>query len=347
MSGRLVRGFSPCSPDFRYSRRSARFRRPSRRRSKGCRPASRNRRKRLRLLRRALPRLPRLRSASAPRRFPAFWAAVRRPPLRLRSALPRLRSLRSASVPIFSPAFWAAGRTGGHWSSPLFPPRSPVSLPDLPAPPLARPPASPPLRLPPRRRRRQSPEQGAPVAAPQPGLATTPDLVPPFLTPPYGFNNLPTLLPPSPGPVATPTSLPPSTALSPLLPAVLPTQAYDLRAPPIVVRSAVSVSGGYTDNPNNTPQKSPTAYARLGGSTVISVDTVRLQGQLSGGINYVNYARDTNQDSLNANLAAFGLGTVVQDHIFIDGRAAITQSHKTVDSASPDRSLSRDRSRRS
>ena len=39
MSGLSARGFSPCSPDFRYSRRSARFRRPSRRRSKGCRPA--------------------------------------------------------------------------------------------------------------------------------------------------------------------------------------------------------------------------------------------------------------------------------------------------------------------
>jgi len=169
-----------------------------------------------------------------------------------------------------------------------------------------------------------SPEPGAPVQ-PQPGLATTPDLVSPFVTSPYGFGNLPTLLPPSPGPVATPTSLPPSTALAPLGPAVLPTQAYDLRAPPIVVGSAVSVSGGYTDNANSTPQKSPSAYARLGGSTVISVDTVRLQGQLSGGINYVNYARDTNQNSLDANLAAFGLGTVVQDHIFIDGRAAITQ----------------------
>ena len=56
---------------------------------------------------------------------------------------------------------------------------------------------------------------------------------------------------------------------------------------------------------------------------------MRLQGQLSGGINYHKYTRASDQDQLNGNLLAYGLGTVVQDHIFIDARAAMTQVSRT------------------
>ena len=107
-------------------------------------------------------------------------------------------------------------------------------------------------------------------------------------------------------------------------------QAYDLRAPPILIRPSVSVFGGYTDNPRDTPSKLSDVYTRLGGNTAISVDTVRLQGQLSGGISYQKFARATDQDTLNANLLAYGLGTVVRDHIFIDGRAAIMIDYRLL-----------------
>ena len=58
---------------------------------------------------------------------------------------------------------------------------------------------------------------------------------------------------------------------------------------------------------------------------MISVDTVRLQGQLSGGLDYLKYTRSNVGDLLNGNLLGYGLGTVVQDHVFIDARAAMTQ----------------------
>ena len=58
---------------------------------------------------------------------------------------------------------------------------------------------------------------------------------------------------------------------------------------------------------------------------MVSVDTVRLQGQLSGGLDYLKYTRSSVGNQLNGNLLGYGLGTVVQDHVFIDARAAMTQ----------------------
>src|SRR6185312_15108562 len=86
----------------------------------------------------------------------------------------------------------------------------------------------------------QSPEQGAPVAAPQPGLATTPDLTQPFVAPPYGFGNLgpaPFLGPSPTVPPAAPSALV-SGGLAPLVAGVAPVQANDIRAPWILIRPA-------------------------------------------------------------------------------------------------------------
>ncbi len=153
---------------------------------------------------------------------------------------------------------------------------------------------------------------------------------PPFLTPPSGFGVIPPapFLPPqSAPPVAAAAPLP--TRLAPLRPGALPVQAFDLRAPPILIRPSIFITGGYTDNPRGEPENFSDGFTRLSGNTAISFDTVRLQGQLSGGINYQKYVRATSQDRLNINLLSYGLGTVVRDHIFIDTRAAITQASRT------------------
>ena len=68
---------------------------------------------------------------------------------------------------------------------------------------------------------------------------------------------------------------------------------------------------------------------------------MRLQGQLYGGFDFSKYARATEQDATNVNLLAYGLGTVVRDHVFIDARAAITQVSRTGGLGFADASVAR------
>jgi uncharacterized protein (PEP-CTERM system associated) len=181
-----------------------------------------------------------------------------------------------------------------------------------------------------------APAPEAPLG-PEPGLAAPPELVPPaFITPPFGFGDAVTApyLPPNAAPatgasgtgVSNPLS---TTRLAPLRPGALPVQAYDPRAPWILIRPTASLSVGYTDNPHSAPQGFSDEFARLRGGTAISVDTVRLQGQFNGTLDYQKFVRASDQDRLNVNLLAYGLGTVVQDHVFVDTRAAITQVSRT------------------
>ncbi len=172
-----------------------------------------------------------------------------------------------------------------------------------------------------------TPQQPISPLEAQPGIATTPGTAAPplILTPGYGFG---TPLAPIGGAAAAPILPPaPPTAvgLRPLRPGALPVQAQDLRAPPILIIPRATLIESYTDNPRNTPKGLSDSITRLNAGTAISVDSVRLQGQLSGSVDYQKYARATDLDGLNANLLGFGLGTVVRDHVFIDARAAITQ----------------------
>ena len=149
---------------------------------------------------------------------------------------------------------------------------------------------------------------------------------PPLLTPGYGFG---TPLAPIGGTAAAapavPATAPTSVGLQPLRPGALPVQAQDPRAPPILITPRATLSESYTDNPRNTPNTLSDSITHFSTGTAISVDTVRLQGQLSSSLDYQKYARATDLDTLNANLLGYGLGTVVRDHVFVDGRAAITQ----------------------
>ena len=96
-----------------------------------------------------------------------------------------------------------------------------------------------------------------------------------------------------------------------------------------MITPSIGLTAGYTDNPGNTPQTFSDLILHPSGGISASFDTVRLQGQLSGSIDYQKYARDKQFDALNANLLAFGLGTIVKDHVFIDGRAALTPLSNT------------------
>ena len=288
MSGLSARVFLQCWPGFRYSRRSVRFRPRGRLRRRAFPPLKRSRRPPPRLL----PPNRHRRSGPARTFSPASSAAGRRP-----AALPRSRRLRSVSAPISSPAFSAAGRIGEHKGSPLF---------------LLRP-ASPSASATPAGGQLQAAPapEAAPPIGPGPGFAAGPDLTSPsFLTPPYGFGNpaLSPLLPPNPAPGAAPTEPPSTTTLAPVRPGALPVQAYDLRAPAILIQPSVSVFGGYTDNPRGTPNNFSDAFGQFGGAAAVSVDTVRLQGQLNGSLDYLKYARATDQDRADRQSACLRTG---------------------------------------
>jgi uncharacterized protein (PEP-CTERM system associated) len=159
-----------------------------------------------------------------------------------------------------------------------------------------------------------------------PGVTTPPQL----LTPGYGFGTPFAPVGGTPAAAALPPQAPPTgVGLQPLRPGALPVQAQDLRAPPILITPSVSLFEAYTDNPRTTPNTLSDSITHLNAGTSISVDSVRLQGQLNGSIDYQKYARATDLDSLNANLLGYGLGTIVRDHVYVDGRAAITQLSRT------------------
>ncbi len=124
---------------------------------------------------------------------------------------------------------------------------------------------------------------------------------------------------------ALPPAPPTTIGLQPLQPGAIPVQAGDNRAPPILIVPTATLSEAYTDNPRNTTSTLSDSLTHLNAGTAISVDSARLQGQLSGSVDYQKYARATDLDALNINLLGYGLGTIVPDHLFIDGRATMTQ----------------------
>ncbi len=155
---------------------------------------------------------------------------------------------------------------------------------------------------------------------------TFPTAPPPLLTSGYAFGAPLSPLAGTAAALPTVPPTPPSTVgLQPLTPGALPVQAGNNRAPPILIVPRATLSEGYTDNPRNTANTLSDSLTHLNGGTAISVDSVRLQGQLNGSIDYQKYARATDLDALNVNLLGYGLGTIVPEHLFIDGRATMTQ----------------------
>ncbi len=80
------------------------------------------------------------------------------------------------------------------------------------------------------------------------------------------------------------------------VPAALPVQAYDLRAPcDPDSAGGIGIRRGIPTIPRNTPASGIITAERVWticrGMSAVSVDTVRLQGQLSGGLDYLKYTR--------------------------------------------------------
>ena len=169
-----------------------------------------------------------------------------------------------------------------------------------------------------------SPALGTVPAIP-PGAPVTPAaLATPPLTPGFGFGP-----PLGATPDLTPPVPPTAVGLRAVRPGALPVQTGNNRAPPILVLPTATLSESVTDNVRSAPNAQADLISHFGGGTAISFDTARLQGQLNGSLDYRKYARATDLDALNANLLAFGLATVVRDHVFVDGRATVTQLSTT------------------
>lgn len=172
----------------------------------------------------------------------------------------------------------------------------------------------------------QVPSPFGPAPGLFPGIPSAPAAAaPPELIPQYGYGNP---LAPTEGATGLPTTpaTPPSTtALPPVTAGAVPVQAGNLRAPPILIVPRISLFEGYTDNPRNRPSTLSDEFTHLTLGNAVSVDSVRLQGQLTDSLDYYKYARATDQDSLTANLAGYGLGTVVPDHVFVQGNATVSE----------------------
>lgn len=183
---------------------------------------------------------------------------------------------------------------------------APETFPGLSSPPTPPPPTSP-----------LSP--GATVPPPEPAPA-------PLLMPGYNFGAGPQApVVGAPPVLALPAAPPNAAGFQPLVPGAIPVQAQDIRAPSILYLPTATLFQGYTDNPRYARNTLSDSVTRLSLGSTISIDTVRLQGQLSSSLDYYKYARATDETALNQTLLAYGLGTIIPEHVYVDARGALTQ----------------------
>jgi uncharacterized protein (PEP-CTERM system associated) len=192
-----------------------------------------------------------------------------------------------------------------------------------------------------------------PPATPTPALAVTPTVVqplPPVLgttdtLPPFFGNGLGFIGAPAsygglglgglgaggtaggnPGPAVAPTRL---TMQNPLLPPLVsgaaPIQAGDSLAPAIMVTPSMTVTTGFDDNPRQTQNRLADSVSDFSPALIVSADTPHLQGVLTSSLEYLKYARATDQDLLTATGTAYGLATIAPDHLYLDARGSLLQ----------------------
>jgi uncharacterized protein (PEP-CTERM system associated) len=169
----------------------------------------------------------------------------------------------------------------------------------------------------------------------QPPLGTT-STFPLFPSTGLGFAGAPATytgaVGPAIAPVAptSPAQAPlPNPLLPPLQPGATPVQANDDRAPALIIQPGAGLAQGFDDNPRQTPNRLADTVTNLNASLLGSIDTPHLQGVLSSTAQYLKYARATDQDALTVNGTAYGLATLLPEHLYLDGRAAMFQVSPT------------------
>ena len=127
---------------------------------------------------------------------------------------------------------------------------------------------------------------------------------------------------PAPGPEQAPSlRLPPPGA------GVTPLQQNQPAAPAILIQPRASVGETLTDNVFNTAtDRVADLETQLIPGLSISADTPRLQGVLTGQLEYDKYLRETEEDQLFGNLYANGTVTAIEDHLFLDAKSDLTQT---------------------
>lgn len=117
--------------------------------------------------------------------------------------------------------------------------------------------------------------------------------------------------------------------LPPIVPGALPIQTGVDQAPAWLVTPSVQVETGFDDNPRQTANRQADSVSNLGSGLIVSADTPHVQGVLTSTLQYIKYARTTDQDQFTANGAGYGLVTISPDHLYVDGRASLFQVSPT------------------
>src|SRR6266851_1414048 len=149
---------------------------------------------------------------------------------------------------------------------------------------------------------------------------------PPFPSTRFGFAGAPATYR---GATPPPTQLPPLSTnllLPPIASGATPVQAAEVRAPAFLIRPNVGIVEELRDNALNTHTGAKAALVtRPAAGLSISADTVHLQALVNTSLDYEKFTPTVVPDRLNVNMTAYGLGTVVPEVFFVDGRAAISQ----------------------
>ncbi len=149
---------------------------------------------------------------------------------------------------------------------------------------------------------------------------------PPFPSSRFGFAGAPATYR---GATPPPTQLPPLSTnilLPPIASGATPVQAAEVRAPAFLIQPTVGIVEELRDNALNAHTGAKAALVtRPAAGLSISADTVHLQALMNTSLDYEKFTPTVVPDRLNVNMTAYGLGTVVPEVFFVDGRAAISQ----------------------
>ena len=154
------------------------------------------------------------------------------------------------------------------------------------------------------------------------------DVLPPL--PESGFGVPSVTLPPNA--VGLPSAAPaqtPSLRLPPPGAGIVTLQQSGPSAPAILIQPRAAVAEAFTDNARATAtDRTADAETRLIPGLSISADTPRLQGVLTGQLEYDKYAIATDQDQLFGNLYAKGTATAIPDNLFVDLNSTVSQANR-------------------